>query len=317
MNLGFSHTPLVTVGWKADEAYIQHNLDHVRAQNTLPTNGVDRLSIINRTWYPEPPATAQEKHRRVAATYNTDQNGCFFEVERSGSPSIDDLFHWMQTRYGLQLLGRYARHNANWVGLESQIDQALGHFQQPRAENLLYKFFDEFLSVWVRLCFSARRVVYLRHGAPVPPDLIPLTVRDEHIPWSYDGSARDDLLAVIPLVIRIWTNIQAGTNLKWDFGEFPGAIWIGDEGHLVVPLPAWDDLESPIELAGLKPLADSRGWPHRGKIQRLSILPLGRSPAGQPFEDPKLTMRNSLALLMKLAKFADSRNIEVVKLADI
>lgn len=317
MNVGFSHSPLVTVGWKADEDYIYNNIDLIRQRGTLIANGIDRLSIVNRTWYPVPPNKAQEKHNRLATTFGVDQNACYFSVENAGDPTTDDLFQWIQTRYALLLMLLYAQNNGVWAQEVAQLEQIAHHFEQPRPGHLLNSLFDDFLSVWVRLCFNARRVVYWQHGALVKQTLVATHLRDEHIPWGYGDTPRHDLLAAIPLVVVLWQQINAGGGNQWDFNEFPGAFWHEGEGHLILPLPAWNGNNQPIELAAMKPLMEARSWPNKGSIRRLSILPLLSLPTDAPFTDDNLTMRGSVASLMKQAKFAVPTNIEVVGLADI
>jgi hypothetical protein len=133
----------------------------------------------------------------------------------------------------------------------------------------------------------------------------------------YDHVERKDLLAVISVVITLWTRINAGVGNQWDFNEFPGALWDGSTGHLVLPLPAWKDTDEPIQLAALKPLLEGWNWPKSGAISRLSILPLRSTPTEPHFTDDNLTMRGSVARLMKTARLANPANIGVVSIADV
>lgn len=317
MDVGLSHAPLLTAGWRADEDYICKNIELLRGRGTLLTEGVDRLSIINRTWYPQPPSNAHQNHQRLAAAFGVTRADCFFEVGTPGAPTFDDLFQWIQTRYFLQILRIFAEHNGDWVGQAAEIAVIEGYFAEPRPGHVVNGLVDEFLSVWVRLCFNTRRVVFMRHGAPIPQVIVPTDLRDEHIPWMYDGITRYDLLATIPLLLAIWRRIGEPAAIQWEFSEFPGALWNGIDGHLILPLPAWNNIDEPIDLAGLKPLVESRNWERRGEIRRLSVLPLRSTPTDPHYSDDKLAMRGSVAMLMKSAVLADPANLAVSSLADI
>jgi len=317
MNVGLSHVPLLTAGWRADEDYICRNIELLRDRGTLLTEGVDRLSIINRTWYPQPPCNAHQNHQRLAAAFGVTRADCFFEVGIPDAPTFDDLFQWAQTRYFLQILRIFAEHNEHWVGQATEIAGIEGYFAEPRPGHIVNGLVDEFLSVWVRLCFNTRRVLFMRHGAPIPQAIVPTDLRDEHIPWMYDGITRYDLLATIPLLLSIWRRISEPAAIQWDFGEFPGALWNGIDGHLILPLPAWNNIEEPIDLAGLKPLVESRNWERKGEIRRLSVLPLRSLPTDPHYSDDRLAMRGSVAMLMKSAALAEPANLAVSSLVDI
>lgn len=316
MHVGLAHAPLVTAGWRADEDYICRNIEMLRDTGMLLGAGVDRLSIVNKTWYPKPPSSAQQNHQRLAAAFGVTRASCFFEVGTVGNPTIDDLFQWAQTRYYLQLLRIYAQ-NGSWSGSVGEIAAIEAYFSEPKPAHIVNLFVDDFLSVWVRLCFNTRRVVYMRHGAPVPQAVVATDIRDEHIPWMYDHTTRNDMLSTIPLLLGIWRRVGQPGAAQWDFNEFPGAFWNGVDGHLILPLPAWDNTDEPIDLAGLKPLVESRNWERKGAIRRLSVLPLRSLPTDLPYSDDKLAMRGSVAMLMKSAVLADPANLAVASLADI
>jgi hypothetical protein len=316
MNVGLSHAPLFAVGWRADEDYICANIEALKVAGTLLVNGVDRLSVINRTWYPLPPSIAQQNHQRLAVAFGVTQADCFFEVGKAGHPTMDDLFRWAQTRYYLQRLRLFAQHSAPWAGSVAAIAAIESFFAVPRPNHVVNAFVDDFVSVWLRLCFNAGRVVFMRHGVPVPQAVVATDLRDEHIPWMYDQTARDDMLATIPLLLAVWQG-AAAAGVQWSFDEFPGALWDEIDGHLILPLPAWSNIDKPIDLAGLKPLVESRNWGRRGAIRKLSILPLRSLPADPHFPDDKLTMRSSVAALMKSVAFANPANLFVSNLAAI
>lgn len=313
MHAGFSNIPLVTVGWKAEEHYIHDRIAAIQASGTLLANEIDRLSIINRTWYPAD--ATQVQHNRLAAAYGMAKNECFFSVSNSGEPEVDDLFVWLQTRYVLLLLERYAQAHAAWNATVPSIQQLVAHFSQPHPGHQLNHLVDDLLPTWVRFCFNAKRVTYWQQGVPVPEALVATILRDEHIPWGYSQTPRPDLFAFIQLAIAIWQKAAAGAT--WDFDKFPGAIWKPNDGHLIVPMPAWGAVDKPIEIAAIKPLTEDRNWPEKGAITRLSILPLNEQPGAAHYTDPGMDMRLSLARQMRISKFADPANIHVIPLADI
>lgn len=315
MTVGFANTRVVTVGWRAEEAYIPLNLDAMRLNGTLIPAGEDALSIVNRTWYP--PDDSDTKHNRIATIFGSRRDACFFSVEKGTDPKTDDLFLWIQTRYALLQMRLFASASAAWAAQVAHLDPIVQHFEQPRAGHLLNQLFDDFLAVWVRFCFNNGSIVYLRHGAAIAQALVATHLRDEHIPWMYDHVERKDLLAIISMVIALWGRINAGGGNQWDFNEFPGALWDGLNGHLVLPLPAWNNIEEPIQLSALKPLLESWNWPKSGVISRLSILPLRSVPTEPHFADENLTMRSSVARLMKTARLANPANIDVVSIADV
>lgn len=316
LNVGLAHAPLVAAGWRADEDYICRNIEGLRNKAMLLGAGPDRLSVINRTWYPSPAVTPPTHHDRLAATFGVTRDNCFFEVSKSGMPSIDELFQWTQTRYFLRLLINFAAHGP-WAAVVPQLSAVEDFFAEPRPIEVINFFVDDFLSVWNRLCFNTGGVVYIRNSAPIPQPLVATDLRDEHIPWMYDQAVRHDLLATIPLLLRMWGQRNVAGAVQWDFGEFPGALWDGLNGHLVLPLPAWGDTGKPIDLAGLKPLIEGRSWERKGEIRKLSVLPLHSDPAAAAFDDAKFAMRSSIASLMPSAAFASASSLAVASLADI
>ena len=230
MNIGFSDAQLVTIGWSADEEYIHSIIRDIKKQGTLIHQGLDKLSVVNRTWYPKNQTADPEKHDKLAKNYDVDRNSCFFSTGNAGEPTIDDLFKWLQTLYGLGRMRKYACAQFDeWSNQVTQLDQIIADFPEPILNHWLNYLFDDFLSVWVRLCFNASLVIYKNNSAPVPQNLVATHRRDEHIPWGFGYTDRFDLLAVIPLVLAIWQSSDS-KDLKWDFAEFPGAMWNSHDG---------------------------------------------------------------------------------------
>jgi hypothetical protein len=259
MNVMFSDVQLVTIGWKAEDTYIPIIIDNARNNGTLIQQGSDRLSIINRTWYPGTGESPPVKHDKIAAAFNTNKANAHFAVGKANQPSVDELLMWLQTRYGLERLEQFAKalNTPEWNAKAQDLLTIKSQFPGPKPTDWLNSFFDDFLAVWVRLCSNAGKVVYIKN-AQIQPDIIATHLRDDHIPWGYAQSNREDLLAIIPLILSLRGTPPTKTTTKWNLDEFPGALWDEADGHLVLPLPAWDGNNVPIELAAIKPLVD--GW---------------------------------------------------------
>jgi hypothetical protein len=317
MNIMFSDVQLITIGWRAEEDYIHKNIEGIRNMGTLLQHGPDRLSIINRTWYPDPHVSPPVMHDKVASAFNTDRDNSHFAVGNPNQPTIDELPLWLQTRYGLERLEQFstATNHPDWNAKTQLLQTIKNQFPEPKPTDWLNSFFDDFLAVWVRLCCNAGKVVYIKN-APIHPDIIATHRRDDHIPWGYAQSNREDLLAVIPLILSLRGAPPTNTTTKWNFGEFPGALWDEANGHLVLPLPAWGN-NMPIELAAIKPLVDGWSWSRKGIIYKVSILPLQPQPDYVPADDDNFILRSSIAQVMKSSRFSTPHDIGIVTLADM
>lgn len=314
----FSDSPLTAVGWSAEEQYIHDEIDEVKQQQTLAT-APDRLSIIDPYWSPNPPSADDTNHNKLAAAFGVSQADCHFPASSSGNPTTDQFFQWLQTRYGLERLEQFAQANSQgnavWSTKASELSSIKNQFPEPVSDDWLNLFFDDFLAVWIRLCCNAGKVIYKHNAATIQPDVVATYRRDEHIPWGYGNSDREDLMAVIPLILSIRSTPPA-TATKWNFGEFPGALWDETDGHLVLPLPAWSINNTPIEAA-IKPLVNGWNWSRKGIIFKVSILPLLPQPNYAPINDDNLILRSSVAHVMKSSKFTIPLNIGLVSLVDM
>lgn len=305
----FSDSPLTVVGWSAGEAYIHIEISAVKDQSAL-CNAADCLSVIDPNWSTTPP---QANHNMLAAAFSRNQTNCHFPASSPGNPTTDQLFQWLQTLYGLERLETCARKNAQsdaqWNNRTNDLLNIKAHFPEPDPSHWLNSFFDDFLPVWVRMCCNAGKVIYTNY-APIRPETIATHRRDEHIPWGYAGSNREDLLAVIPLILELQN--KSHTPFPWNFDEFPGAFWNEADGHLVIPLPAWGGNSLPIELAAIKPLVEGWNWSRKGIIQKISVLPLLPQPSYSAVNDSQYVLRGSVAQVMKSSRFSDPRSIEVI-----
>lgn len=86
---------------------------------------------------------------------------------------------------------------------------------------------------------------------------------------------------------------------------------------MILPLPAWGEIDQPLELAALKPLMECWNWSHKGAIKQFSIIPLHPDPSDQSMTDANFVFRSSVAWLMKANKYANPENISVLNLSDL
>jgi hypothetical protein len=125
---------------------------------------------------------------------------------------------------------------------------------------------------------------------------------DEHIPWKLPALPRPDLAAAAHLLARLPED-----GGPWNLRKFPGALWDASNLRLVVPLPAWEELN---DLAALRPLIQDL----LGFVDKLEILPVHFDPTAPYPTAEKLTqLKSKLAGVMTLAQFAVTDNIGVAR----
>lgn len=294
--------PLIAAGWSASEQYIHETLQSAAQAGTLGVPGsADTLSIID-------PAPNNAGHLKLASAYQVDPKSAEVLVHFTSCYTTDDLFLWMQTRYGLFSLVRL------FGGVEKNVTSGLAtivaQFDKPNCNNWVNAWFDDFLPVWVRLCFNTG-VVEFRNGPPIDAATVPTHRRDEHIPWGDRSVDRPELRAAAQLLLALW---KRGSAREFDCSEFPGGFWDMGSRHLIIPLPVWNTVR-PLSLAALKPLAEGRHWSRRGKIKRVSILPLstdgGKVVLASEIEQ---TCKQQVARLMSTARLAQADNVNLVDL---
>jgi len=298
----FMRRPLVTAGWRASEGYIQDIVRDTMKKGTLGATGqADTLSIVDIRNEPWP------EQASLMTCYGKDKGTAYVQIEKTQFPLLDDLFIWLQTRYGLNCLVKI------FDGKDQEIANTLrGHLEVLKAPDcglLFNKWFDDFLPVWVRLCFNSGRLLFVVNANNLPSNAIPTHRRDEHIPWGDHDVLRPDLSAAGYLL-----NALLKSDRNWDFSEFPGGLWDISERRLILPLPAWKP-ERPLQLSALKPLVESRHWSHKGKIKHLSILPVSDDPnQNLPNVNTTMNWQGQIAQMMKSAWLGNPENIQVVDL---
>ena len=295
--------PLVTVGWSASETYLLEHIENtVRPQLAMRVLAADELSIVDLAFH--------IGHPRLAQCYSKTAAQAHVPVGATGL-TTDDLFLWVQALYGLERL-RLA------VGARPADVQAIAAIEMllaapPDDRHFSIEWVDNFLPVWVRLCWRCGLVPYYdAQNQLLPVEEFNLERRDEHVPWNLSGCARPDLTAAAILIAALQ---RSGSGATWDSTNFPGGLYRASDSLLVVPLPGWRT-SADNELRGLQPLINALQRSGAQPVERLGILPLMTDEA-QPSSSDVAVLRESLAHRIGMAAFAQSDRIIVMDLASL
>lgn len=293
--------PLIVAGWSVSERYL---IEYVRA-NIAPLVAVnamatDEISVISLSFN-------DQGHAELASFYGKTAASAHIAVEIEPGFTTDRLFLWLQALYGVTCL------QTNADPALPQLQEIVNRLAQPtNVADFAIEFIDEFLPVWVRLCWRCESVECYKDGVQVPADAIRLESRDEHIPWNLPRIRRPDLAAAA----RLLDALEASNPAGWNYRMFPGGFYDSEDQLLVIPLPAWN-MRNLNDLRGLKVLIDSVRERGIGFIDKVAILPLavtGQEPVGQQTID---TCKRLLAQQFPIARFAQSGNIECTQLIDL
>ncbi|SDI31082.1 SIR2-like domain-containing protein [Variovorax sp. OV700] len=288
MKLCFTQHSLIATGWSASEPYLQEFFSQLKPFRSAGTS----LTVID-------PFPNDKGHAKLREAYDCEIVQAICKPEADEFPNTDDVFLWIQTRHGLGCLQAIAIEPQRAV-VSAWLDQ----FSTPQAPDSqlghMVGWFDNFLAVWLRLCFNNGHQKFFT-GLPIRPDAIPTHRRDEHIPWDEQNTARNDLSAALNLLYELETN--SAVLPRFDYGFFPGALWDRDERHLIVPVPAWAE-GATQSLAALKPLVESRHWANQGQIRKISILGLAPLASKAVSEDVQLNWTYELSRLIHFAGVA-------------
>ncbi len=296
----FTHHSLVAAGWSASEPYLQEFFTELKPYRSAGTT----LTVID-------PSPNPGGHVALMAAYDSCSAQTMCRPEFNSFPNTDDVFLWIQTRHGLGCF------EAISTGYERQKATAwLNIFKEPQSQSSAFGFmvewFDNFLSVWLRLCFNNGHQKFFA-GLPVLREAIPTHRRDEHIPWDEQNVERKDLLAALTLLVDLCD--RPAEIPKFNFAFFPGALWDEHKHHLIVPVPAWIEGKTQ-SLAALKPLVESRHWANQGQVRKVSVL--GLAPLGSPVmhKDTQLNWIYEVSRLMHFGGFAAVKNIQWLELSN-
>ena len=291
LHLHLQRYPLLIVGWSVSERYFI-KLASKALNNQPPRNTCDELTIVVPRF--------KNGHKQLAKYYDRDESIAHVKVSRNSDGfSTDSLFLWIQTLYSLECLRKHSKANSN------AIQAIYNRFQKPVCEDFVISWVDNFLPAWVRLCWRAGIVPCFKDGKQIPRHSIRMEKQDEYIPWQIENIRRPDLCAAAHLLARIGGNVKG-----WDFNKFPGGLWKGSKGLLVIPLPVWGQR---AELSGLRPLLRQLEL-DIGYVRKLSILPLHHDITVQITKDVIAILKIRVASLTRKIQFAsitETQHIEI------
>lgn len=294
----FSAVPLLTCGWSASEKYLLNLFNDLSQKNIIPANSLDPLSIVDID-------QNNPNHIEVASSYGiTPPHPAQVKVDLENC-TTDELFLWIQTRFGLNQL------KAIQNPPDEKFDYLLEVMTNPQCEHWLNSWFDNFLSIWVRLCFNSGITKFFVKANDLDSEAIPTDRRDEHIPWGFQFVSRPDLEIATQLLLKL---AEDDIGAYWDTRRFPGGLWDPKSRHLIIPLPCLQQ-NYPPSLNALKSMMESHHWERIGDIMQIDILPMNKYGSIMPNEDFCKTLSHSVSNLMKHSHLADSRNIKIVELS--
>jgi hypothetical protein len=300
-----SSHPFIVAGWSVSEKYLLDRIDSdVRPFLQNPDRetplAVDELSIISRTFN-------RPSYTLLASFYRMNENTAHINV---GQPEfdIDQLFLWLQTLYAIGFLTQRA------LSVDRPaLDELTAETEQPpTGPDFTISWVDNFLPVWVRLCWRIGLVACEnRCMEQVAIEDIALESRDEHIPWSLPNIRRPELTAASRILAVLH---RSGSGSNWNYEQFPGGFY--RDFHLVIPIPIWAS-DPPNDLRGLKPLIDAIKQHGDSYIVELSLVFVGPDPAKLISDDTKRTCKQLVANYLSLARFANADDIKAIRLEDL
>ena len=295
LHLHLQSYPLLGVGWSVSEDYFI-NLARKALASLTNREDPDELTIVDIVFN-------NNGHKQLAQYYHRDETTAYVRVSKEPNGfTTDRLFLWIQTLYALECLKKHSGTNSN--AIQSIYDR----FQQPVCDDFVISWVDNFLPAWVRLCWRAGIVPCFKDGKQIPRYSIRMEKQDEHIPWQIENIVRPDLCAAAHLLARIGGNVKG-----WDFNKFPGGLWKGSKGLLVIPLPVWGQR---AELSGLRPLLRQLEL-DIGYVRELSILPLHHDITVQITEDVIAILKIRVASLTRKIQFASITETQHIKIYPI
>lgn len=300
--------PVCAIGWGATEGNLQDIFEECAAAKQLQPG---KLTIVSLRWNDGGPMA----HANLASNFGQDEPSTLCSVQRNTPGTTDDLMQWIQA---LRTLRRFKKvvtglPHTNASMLE-QIEQQIEVFKTPvffgSPFDWALRWFDTFVPVWSRVCFSLKALVFKEDG-DVPVNALPMIRRDEHIPLNDSTTDRWDILSAANLY-AVLLSIDTAMQSELDFETFPGAFWHEPTRSLLIPIPMWGEVGD-ISLAAIKPLMESRHWNGMSRIKGICLLRVkgGLPLAAHPNEPDRLVVwKQGVCSLMKLRAFARADDIE-------
>ncbi len=294
--------PFIVAGWSVSEPYL---VDRIKTsvepllRRQLPL-AIDEVSIISRRFN-------EDGHTELARCYGRDEAGAHINVGQPGL-DVDQLFLWLQALYAIQFLRQRAPafDRPALDALNAELDQP------PNNPAFAITWVDDFLPVWVRLCWRNGLVACENQNAePVEIDDVPLERRDEHIPWTLPNIPRPELTAASRILAALH---RSGHGSSWNYEQFPGGFY--SDFQLVIPIPIWASAP-PNDLRGLKPLIDAIKQHGAGYIGRVALVFISPNPASVISDATKRVWKQLVARDLSMARFANADAIEEFQLENL
>lgn len=296
--------PFVVAGWSASEKYLIERIDSgvrpaLQDPDRQPPLADDELSVIDRVFNPE-------GHTTLASFYGKNAATAHIDVGQPGF-STDELLLWLQALYAVGFL----RSRAPAID-QPALDALAAEIEQPPNDPVfMIGWVDNFLPVWVRLCWRIGLVTCEnRNAEQVEIDDVALESRDEHIPWTLPNIPRPELAAASRILAALH---RSAHGARWNYDQFPGGIYL--DFRLVIPIPIWVSVP-PNDLRGLKPLIDAIKQHGAGYIERVALVFVGPDPASVIPDDTKRVWKQLVARDLSMARFANADDIEEIRLED-
>jgi len=296
--------PFVVAGWSASEKYFLDYIDTgvrpvLQNPDRQPPLAVDELTVIDRQFQPG--------HASLAAFYNKNAATAHVDVAQPGF-STDELFLWLQALYAVGFL----RLRAPAID-HPALDELSAEIEQPPNDLVfIISWVDNFLPVWVRLCWKSRLVICEdRNANRIEIDDVSVDRPDEHIPWTLPNIQRPELTAASRLLAALH---RSGNGLNWDYGQFPGGFY--RDFRLIIPIPVWAS-DPPNDLRGLKPLIDAIKQHGAGYIEQVALVFVGPDPAEVISDHAKQVWKQLVARDLSMARFAKADDIEDIQLENL
>lgn len=274
--------PAMIVGWSMSEPYLQSVITQAVSARSQ-TSQIQELSVIDIQF--------RQAHANAAQLYGLTQEQVFFQVEPSSDGfNTDRFFLCLQALFCVSRMAQALPDN------DRPAVMALRNLGFPPCEELLLDWADIFIPAWTRLCWRSEVV----ECANFDPFQLDLDAPDEHIPLFLEPLPRPDLQAAA----RLFPKVMALADC--DLRTFPGGLWFPNELKLVVPLPAWGELN---ELAGLRPWVTDQTL---GLVEHVQLLPLHFDPLEDVSDQELLTrLKAKLAQSLNSMQFSDPENLDV------
>ena len=297
--------PFVVTGWRVTEQYLIDRIradvePHLQNPERQPPIAADELSVIDREFN-------GQGHASLAGFYGKNAVTAHIDVGQPGF-GTDELFLWLQALYAVGFLRLRAP-----AFDQPALDELAAEIEQPPNNPVFtISWVDNFLPVWVRLCWRCGLVAWENQNAErVEIDDLALESRDEHIPWRLSGNARPELTAASRLLAVLH---RSGRATDWNYDQFPGGLYL--DFRLVIPIPIWAS-DPPNDLRGLKPLIDAIKQPGAGYIEHVALVFVGPDSANVISNDTKRVCKQLVASYLSMARFAKAEDIEDIRLEDL